>query len=465
MVKAEDIRPGAEIDGFHVLEKVHEGSMAVLYRVSRPDIAQPLLMKTPKLGFGAHPACYVGFEVEQMILEKLVGPHVAKFFAKGSVEDTPYLVMEYVEGQSLREAVGRAPLPAEEVARLGRALATALHALHRQDVVHLDVKPGNILLRPGGEAVLVDFGLARHGHLPDLVEEEFHAPVGTGAYISPEQVLGVRCDPRSDIYALGVILYELATGRLPFGSPTRLGGFRKRLYVEPQPPRALNPAVPEWLQEVILRCLEVRWQGRYATAAQVAHDLAHPEQVPVTERGRRLRRSGPAASAWRWLLALRHEPPPCPVPSAYLGSALHVLVALDPAHATEVLGGAMRDAVRRVVTAEPHARVSCVSVLEPSILTEEEAGRELAHSLHTQRLMELRHWARPLALAQERLRFHVLESGNPAHALMEFADGHHVDLIVIGARGSSTLRRLLGSVSSRVAAEARCSVTVVRIDQ
>jgi len=461
----EDIRPGAEIGGFHVLEKFHEGSMAVLYRVSRADIEEPLLMKIPKLGFGSHPACYVGFEVEQMILEKLSGPHVPRFVERGEVEATPYLVMEYIEGPSLREVAGQAPLPAAEAARLGQALATALHELHRQDVVHLDIKPANVLFRPGGEAVLIDFGLARHGSLPDLVEEEFHAPVGTGAYISPEQVLGTRCDPRSDIYALGVILYQLATGRLPFGSPTHLGGFRKRLYLEPQPPRALNPAVPEWLQEVILHCLEVHWRDRYPAAAQVAHDLAHPEQVPITERGRRMRRSGLTATARRWLRALRLEPPPCPAPSAHLSSAPHVLIALDPSEGGEALACAMRDAVRRVVATEPHYRVSCVSVLEPSILTEADEGRELAHSLHTQRLVELHHWARPLALPPERLRFHVIESGTPAHALVEYASNNHVDLIVIGARGSSTLRRFLGSVSSRVAAEAPCSVTVVRSNQ
>lgn len=461
----EDMKPGSEIGGFHVLEKVHEGSMAVLYRVSQPDNEEPLLMKIPKLGFGSHPACYVGFEVEQMILEKLSGPHVPRFMERGEVDATPYLVMEYIEGPSLREAAGRAPLPADEAARLGRALATALHELHRQDVVHLDVKPANVLFRPDGEAVLIDFGLARHSGLPDLVEEEFHVPVGTGAYISPEQILGARCDPRSDIYALGVILYQLATGRLPFGSPSRLGGFRKRLYIEPQPPRALNPAVPEWLQEVILRCLEVRWQDRYPAAAQVAHDLALPDQLPITERGRRTRRSGLGATVRRWLLALRIEPPPCPAPSAHLSSAPHVLVALDPAHGGEALASAMRDAVRRVVAAEPHSRVSCVSVLEPSILTEADEGRELAHSLYTQRLVELHHWAKPLALSPERLRFHILEAGNPAPALVEYAAGNHVDLIVIGARGSSTLRRFLGSVSSRVAAESPCSVTVVRSNQ
>ncbi len=458
----EMIDSGTVIDGFQVLEKLHDGSMATLYRVTRPDIVMPILMKIPKLGFGAHPACYVGFEMEQMILEKLAGPHVPTYVARGTVGDVGYLVMERVEGTSLKESASRAPLPADEVARLGCALATALRELHRQDVVHLDFKPGNVLLQPSGQAVLIDFGLSRHGGLPDLVEEEFHAPVGSGAYISPEQILGVRCEPRSDIFALGVVLYQFATGCLPFGSPTHVAGFRKRLYIDPRPPRAINPAIPEWLQEVILHCLEADLRDRYPAAALVAHDLAHPDQVPITERGRRTRRDGVVASARRWLRGLRMSPPGCPAPHARLSSAPHILVALDTELGGGALASAMRDAVRRIAASEPHYRVSCVSVIEPSLLTEEDEGRELANSLYTQRLVELRHWARPLGLPPENLRYHALDSANPAHALLEYAARNHVDLIVIGARGSSTLRRLLGSVSARVAAEATCSVTVVR---
>lgn len=460
-METENIQPGDEIDGFRILDKVHEGSMATLYRVAGAD-DRPLLMKVPKLGFGSHPACYVGFEVEQMILEKLAGPHVPRFVAKGGLEARPYIVMEHVAGPTLKEALPRAPLPAREIALLGAALADALHDLHRQDVVHLDVKPANILFRPGGAAVLIDFGLARHGHLPDLVEEEFHAPVGTGAYISPEQIMGVRCDPRSDIFALGVILYELATGSLPFGSPTTRQGFRQRLYRAPVPPRALVPAVPEWLQEIILHCLEVRWQDRYATAAQVAADLRHSDQVPITARGNLVRRPPPTALFRRWLDSLRLAPPPCPAPSVHVGTAPHILVAVDTGHEDAALERSLREAVLRMVAAEPHSRVSCVTVLEPSILTEEDEGRELAHSLYTQRLVELRHWAAPLGLSQEKLRFHVLEAGDPAQALVDYASRNHVDSIVMGARGKSALRRFLGSVSSRVVAEAPCSVTVVR---
>ena len=158
--------------------------------------------------------------------------------------------------------------------------------------MHLDLKPTNVLYRAGGEAVLVDFGLAHHSHYPDLLAEELRFPVGNWVYMSPEQVLGVRCDPRSDIYALGGILYELATGRLPFGRPRSIAELRRRLYRDPVPPRAIVPATPEWLQEIILHCLEVDARERYASADQVAFDLANPSGVVPSERGSRRRRAG-----------------------------------------------------------------------------------------------------------------------------------------------------------------------------
>jgi serine/threonine protein kinase len=469
MESAEHLKPGTEVSGYRVQEKLHEGGMAVLYRVAPPAGTEPCLLKIPKLEFGNHPVCYAGFEVEQMILGRIAGPHVPRLFAKGEGDFGPYLVIEHIAGTSLAEYARRAPLPAEEVARLGAALASAVHDLHRQEVVHHDLKPSHVILRKDGQAALIDFGLAFHGHLPDLVEAESesnpNSPLGTPAYISPEQIAGVRGDPRSDVFALGAILYLLATGRLPFGEPTSVAGLRRRLYFDPVPPRRIRHGLPEWLQEIILHCLEVHAEARYATAAQVAHDLAHPGQVALTERGRRRRRPGPMAAAKRWLAALTAPPHARKPPTVHLARAPHVLVAVDTGCNSEALFQALRDAVRRIIAGELHWRVSCVSVLEPSLLTEQEEGAEIMRSLHMQRLVELHHWAQPLGLPQERLRFHVLEGSDAAARLIEYARASHADHIIMGARGSSGLRRFLGSISSRVVAEAPCTVTVVRATQ
>lgn len=452
--------PGARVDGFQLGEILHQGGMAVIYVVRR-EVGEPaLVMKVPRMEFGSHPACYAFFETEQMILSTLTGRHVPRLVAKGDLEKNPYLVMERIEGPSLSEFARRAPLSASDVARLIGAAANAVHDLHRQNVVHFDLKPANIRFRSADEAVLIDFGLARHAALPDLGAEEFPEPVGTGAYISPEQLFGIRSDPRSDVYALGVIAYQLATGEKPFGDPMTRLAMRRRLYLDPTPPRAVNPAVPEWLQEVILRCLEIEAKDRYATAAQLAHDLAFPRDVPLTERARRLRRPGWRKILARWL-DRRGRGVPAAGPGTHLSKSPHLLVALDLDQDDESLADAMRDAVRRALAAEPGVRVTVMSVVRAELFAEEAAG-DIARSQHMGGLMALRHWAAPLGLAPERARFHIAAGTEPAITLLDYVTAHQVDRIIMGARGASRLRRFLGSVSSRVVAEAPCSVSVIR---
>ena len=155
---------------------------------------------------------------------------------------------------------------------------------------------------------MLDFGFARHARYPDLLGEELQFAAGSAAYVSPEQLQDDRGDPRSDLYALGVLLYELATGSQPFGQPQSLAGMRDRLWREPAPPRALNAKVPPWLQEVILHCLEHDASLRYQSAAHVALDLRHPEQV-VSRPGKRTERLGFVSQVKRWWRARRNRSP------------------------------------------------------------------------------------------------------------------------------------------------------------
>ena len=243
----ERVRVGAVIDGYRVDECTHKGGTGSIYRVTAPadkDPGFPIVMKVPLLGRGESSTSIDSFEMEQIILPSLSGSHVPRFVEAGDLTATPYIVMEWIEGQSLSEITGRAPLPADEVARIGAALADALQSVHEQEVIHLDVKPENFIVRPSGEAVLLDFGFARHARYPDLLAEEQQFAAGSAAYVSPEQMLEDRSDPRSDLFALGVVLYELATGKLPFGWPETLAGMRDRLWREPAPPRAVNDASP-----------------------------------------------------------------------------------------------------------------------------------------------------------------------------------------------------------------------------
>jgi eukaryotic-like serine/threonine-protein kinase len=453
--------PGQVVDGFRLTEPLAAGGMATFWRVVRDGDDLPLLMKLPLLRLGEDAFTIIGYEVEQMILPRLAGPHVPRFVAAGDFE-RPYIVMELVAGQSLESVVDKTPLPASEVAAIGAKVAFALHDIHRQHVTHLDLKPGNVILR-GDHAVLIDFGLSRHDQLPDLVQEDAEGPAGTGATIAPEQVLGERGDPRSDLFALGVILYLLATGQWPFGEPQRVENWRRRLWRDPVPPRAINGQVPPWLQEIILRCLQVDPEERYATAAQLAFDLQHPEQVNLTWRAARLRRDGIFTVAWRWLRQTRNTPARRRHPlTSHLAGAPIVLAAIDLEPGHEPLSQAIVVAVRRVLATEPNARLACMNVLKIARLTLDKLEDEHGRNPHLGRLVELKHWARAIPVAPERVTYHVLESTDPAGQLIDYARHNRVDHIVMGARRSSMLRRHLGSVSARVVAEAPCTVTVVR---
>jgi nucleotide-binding universal stress UspA family protein len=452
---------GQVVDGFTLEKPLEPGGMASFWRVSRPGTDMPMVMKIPLMRRGEDPLTIVGFEVEQMILAKLTGPHVPRFVAAGDFE-RPYIVMEFVAGQSVRSLLDKTPLPPEEVAALGAKIAFALHDLHRQHVIHLDLKPSNVILRADGEAVLIDFGLSRHDQLPDLVAEEFDDPVGTGPYVAPEQVLRERGDPRSDIFALGVMLYFLATGERPFGEPQRAAEWRRRLWRDPVPPRRLNGKVPPWLQEIILRCLAVDPADRYATAAQLAFDLQHPEAVALTARAARRERDGPVAVWLRRLRAPKRALPRRRTVAGMLTRAPIIVAALDLAPEAEGLREAIGVAVSRVLATEPGARLACINILKVSRLAIDPEVDAQGRNLHLQRLVALRHWARALPATGERITYHVIEAVDPATALVDYARHNRIDHIVMGARGASPLRRLLGSVSAKVVAEAPCTVTVVR---
>jgi nucleotide-binding universal stress UspA family protein len=279
--------------------------------------------------------------------------------------------------------------------------------------------------------------------------------------MAPEQVLQDRGDPRSDLFALGVMLYFLVCGERPYGIP-RGSQIRRRLWRDPVPPRARKPECPPWLQEVILRCLETNPQDRYATAAHVALDLENPDQVELTERAERLKQDSGIRAIRRWANARKAGSFMPANVSGQLSKAPIVLVAVDLSPGTEDLARAQYQFVRRILSLEPESRVSCVNVLKTSRLAIDILEDEQGRSLHVQRLIQLKHWGASLELPVGKITFSILEAPDPAAALIDYAHRNHADHIVVGARASSAFRRHLGSVSSRIVAEASCSVTVVR---
>ncbi|HEY0818857.1 MAG TPA: bifunctional serine/threonine-protein kinase/universal stress protein [Rhizobacter sp.] len=466
------LQAGELIDNFRLERHLHQGGMAHLWKVVDVNSDDPmdLIMKVPRILGGEDPASIVGFEVEQMILPKLAGPHVPRFVAKGDFTSQPYIVMERIPGDSLRRQLDDAPLPIDKVVDIGIRVATALHDLHRQHLVHLDVKPSNIMFRISGEAVLIDFGLSRHDQLPDLLDEEFELPMGTGPYISPEQVQFVRNDPRSDLFALGVILYHLTTGERPFGNPESVRGLRERLYQDPVPPITLRKDCPPWLQEVILQALEPKPELRQQTGAQLAFQLQNPGQVPLTERAKRRERSSAVKRMSRWFSALGAEPNARATATLQLARSPILLAAVDVASAEPELLETLRLTALRLLQTEPNARLACLAVMKTARLGMDELLEADGSSKHVNLLVQLKHWARPIAQAMKlppevqasRITFHVLEAPDPAGAIVDYARKNQVDHIVMGARSSGGLRRYLGSVSTEVTSQSDCSVTVVR---
>jgi eukaryotic-like serine/threonine-protein kinase len=462
MMPKSSVQPGAVIDGFTIGECVHRGGMATLWSVTRPDIITPLLMKIPRVSEGEDPAAIVCFEMEQMILPRLSGPHVPVCHATGDFARQAYVVIEAIPGKTLYSRLDDLPLPYEEARAIAWKIAVALADLHRQNVIHHDIKPSSVMFRPSGEAVLIDFGLSHHNQLPDLLQEEFHLPFGTAPYTSPERLLGVRDDPRSDLFSLGVLLYFFTTGVRPFGESETMRGMRRRLWRDPYPPRKLRADYPPWLQEVVLRCLEIQPEWRYPTASQLAFELTHPDQIKLTARSERLKRDSLGTVLRRRFNGHLTQPGGKSAVAAQLASGPIVAIAIDVTEGSLELNEALRVTAERILKTLPSARLACLNVLKLGRVTIDRTLDEEGINKHVDRLVTLRHWASPLKLDESRLTAHVLEAVDPASAILEFAEANRVDHILIGARRSSFARTLLGSTSAKVASEASCTVTVVR---
>jgi len=465
---ATQFHPGDTIDGFVIEDCLHKGGNGYLYRVRPPPGREPgfpLLMKVPGVGPGEPTLGVVSFEIEQTILPQLTGSHVPRVAAVGDDAMRPYLVMEQIVGEGLAAAVARAPLPTAELAGLGAALADAVHSVHRQQVIHLDIKPENFIVRSDGEAVLLDYGFARHARYPDLLAEAKSFAAGSAAYVSPEQLQGNRSDPRSDVFALGALLYELATGEPPFGEPATFAGMRDRLWRLPSPPRSLVPSMPPWMQEIILHCLETRADLRYPTAAHVAFDLRHPDQVHLTRRAEWTAGAGFTRQLRSWWRS-RGDAAPASSPLAVTGNAPVILVAVDTEHLEDERHPALRRATQALVAMNAEFRLMFVSAIEAASLGEGARIEDTASGKHLEHRNRLRMWVAPLKLPQSRTSLHVVESADPAGTLLDLAQANHVDLIVLGAPGPSD--RALAwwrSVASTVTANAPCSVHVVRIPE
>src|SRR5271170_275088 len=285
------LHPGDQLDRYRIEGLVARSGMASIFRATDLRNGRQVAIKIPHPEMEADPVLFDRFQREAEIGQKLDHPGVMKVIKPRpptSDSDDPsrvYMVLEWVDGRLLRKILSEeTKLPPERATHITGEILQALDYIHHHGVVHRDLKPENIMVGPNDAITLIAFGLAGQEGSRRLTFAKLTQVMGTPNYISPEQVKGKRGDQRSDIYAVGVMLYEMLTGKCPFDGPNPFAIMNERLLNNPVPPRELNPEISAELQEIIYRTMEREPQNRYPTAREFAHDLAHPEEVGIADR-------------------------------------------------------------------------------------------------------------------------------------------------------------------------------------
>ncbi len=249
------------------------GGMAQVHRGTDTVLGRPVAIKVLSPHYAGDAEFVARFRREAQAAARLNHPNVVGVYDTGSDDGTHYIVMEYVEGRTLADFLERnGKLPPWQAVELAEAVCRALEVAHRQGVIHRDIKPGNIMVTRSGEVKVMDFGIARIADGAETVAQTA-AVLGTASYLSPEQARGEPVDERSDIYSLGVVLYEMLTGRPPFTGDSPVAVAYRHVNEPPEPPSRLAPDVPPDLEAVVMRCLAKNPENRYGSAEDLRADL------------------------------------------------------------------------------------------------------------------------------------------------------------------------------------------------
>jgi serine/threonine protein kinase len=278
------VQVGEQLDHYRIDALVARSGMASIFRGTDLRTGQAVAIKIPHPEVESDPVFFDRFRREEEIGRTLDHPGVMKVLPN---EDRSqfYMVMEWVEGRLLRQILNeQGKLPPERAVRIALRICEVLEYIHKQGIVHRDLKPDNIMVDDEDCVKLIDFGIAAKSGSRRLTFTKLSQVMGTAEYISPEQVKGKRGDARSDLYALGIMLYEMLTGKTPFSGENPFLIMNDRVLNNPMPPREIDPGISPQLQEIVYRALERDPKSRYASAHEFAWDLEHQDQVGVADR-------------------------------------------------------------------------------------------------------------------------------------------------------------------------------------
>ena len=289
-----EVAIGDRLDQYEILELLARSGMASIFKARDTATGETVALKVPHIQFESDVVFFERFQREEEIGQRLDHPNVIKFL-KPRHKSRMYVAMELAEGESLRSILDRERrLPADRALAIAQQVCEALAHMHERGVVHRDLKPENILVTPAGQVKIVDFGIALDKSSRRLTWLGLSSTIGTPDYIAPEQIGGRRGDARTDVYALGTILYEMLTGNLPFSGPNALAVMRAKTEEEPRPLTYFVPDIDPHLEAIVLKAIERAPRDRYQSAAELLQDLRNPSAVPIRDPfvPRRRRRSG-----------------------------------------------------------------------------------------------------------------------------------------------------------------------------
>ncbi len=276
-------KPGDIISGYKIIKPLSKGGFSQIYKASDPD-DKLVILKFPDPSLIGDLATYERYRREFAIGQKLNHLAIPKAISRVESTDGEFLVLEYVDGKSLRTYIGEnAPLPLNEALSIVDQLAEVIDYLHAHGVYHRDLKPENIIIGPDGKIHIVDFGSALLEGTRRVTWRFGSNTFGTPDYMAPEQIQGKRGDARTDVYALGIIIYEMLTGTVPFRGDNALSIMNQHLTANPIMPRKLQPSIPPGIEAVILKSIRRNPDERYQSASALRHDLKHFADLDLSQ--------------------------------------------------------------------------------------------------------------------------------------------------------------------------------------